>query len=409
MTDWWVIPEDFPVLSDLTSSVQPSTQPQWVRSSSSWVSLSWNQYNEMMIRIHELENVRRPSQMTGPNQMTQRLASVLNPHSFSSKAVHFLAPQSVTVTHRFASVLNPHLRCEVIPLMTPPPSVTVISTLSEKDKMKANPPSTFTSSDDIQIWILEVNDYFNLCRITDSTAQATVACFYLSEIICQQMQCLQLTEDVESFSTWERLQTWLMINYSISDVRLETDLVMNRIQMKLKKMVQSFINQFEIIVTDLNWNEPAVTAAFWRKLNADISEMIHFLRPADWSKTFTDFKQVTQQAENHLCIGKRDQEDHPAESLSKQLRFELPQNWNERHWDDCEAQKPSSFWECAANISVTALNSLSVSEKARAQSKEKRHCREQRMCLNCEGAGHWSDKCTASCNLFRETSSSKNA
>ena len=84
-----------------------------------------------------------------------------------------------------------------------------------------------------------------------------------------------------------------MINYSMSDVRLKADLVMNRIQMKLKKVMQGFINHFETIMTDLNWNESVITAAFWRKLNADISEMIHFLRPAEWLKTFTDFKQVT--------------------------------------------------------------------------------------------------------------------
>ena len=177
MTGQWVIPEEYPVLSDPASSVQLSTQPQWVRSSSSWVSLSWTQYNEMIIRIHELKSIRRPSQMTGLSQITQRLASVLNSHS-EWEAVHFLASQSVTVTQRFASVLNPHLRCEEMSFMTSP-SVTVISTLLEKDKVKVNPPSTFTSPDDIHLWILKVNNYFNLRWITDSAAQATVACSYL--------------------------------------------------------------------------------------------------------------------------------------------------------------------------------------------------------------------------------------
>ena len=43
-----------------------------------------------------------------------------------------------------------------------------------------------------------------------------------------------------------------MINYSMSDMRLKADLVMNRIQMKLKETVQGFINCFKTIVTDLN-------------------------------------------------------------------------------------------------------------------------------------------------------------
>ena len=80
---------------------------------------------------------------------------------------------------------------------------------------------------------------------------------------------------------------------------------MNRLQMKPKETIQSFINQFEIIIADLEWNEPAVTAAFRRKLNTDIFKTVHFLRSAEWLRIFTDFKQVTQQAENHIWIEKR--------------------------------------------------------------------------------------------------------
>ena len=87
--------------------------------------------------------------MTLPIQMTQSLASVLNPH-FKREPVHPLAPQSATATQRFASVLNPHLRREVMPHMAPQ-SVTAISTVLERDKVKANPPSTFTSPDDIHL------------------------------------------------------------------------------------------------------------------------------------------------------------------------------------------------------------------------------------------------------------------
>ena len=53
-----------------------------------------------------------------------------------------------------------------------------------------------------------------------------------------------------------------MANYSMPDVGLEADLAMDRIQMKPKETVQGFINRFKTIVADLNWNEPAITAAF---------------------------------------------------------------------------------------------------------------------------------------------------
>ena len=163
------------------------------------------------------------------------------------------------------------------------------------------------------------------------------------------------------------------------------------------------------IIAELNWNEPAVTAAFRKKLNTDISEIIHFLQSIRWSKIFTDFKQIAQQAENHLCIDKWNQEDHLAELSLKRLWFEIPQNQNEWHWDEWEVHKPSLFWKHVNNIEVTALNSLSVSENVRAHFKKKRHWREQGHCLNCEVSDHWADKCTASYNLSEGITVSKNA
>ena len=162
-------------------------------------------------------------------------------------------------------------------------------------------------------------------------------------------------------------------------------------------------------MTDLKWNESVLTAAFRRKLNNDISETIHFLQPAEWSKTLTDFKQVAQQAENHLHISKCHQKDHFNESPHKRLRFNLFSNWNEWCKDEWEAHKPSSFWERAVNLDATASNSLSVSEEVRAHFREKRQWREKRHCLNCRGLSHWADKCTSLCNLLREASVSKNA
>ena len=99
-----------------------------------------------------------------------------------------------------ASVLNPHSECEAYSF-----SITVINTDLKKDKVKVNLLFTFTLLNDIWLWILEVEDYFSLHRITDLNAQATVACFYLRETIHCYTQWLQLWEDLEPFSSWEWL------------------------------------------------------------------------------------------------------------------------------------------------------------------------------------------------------------
>ena len=255
---------------------------------------------------------------------------------------------------------------------------------------------------------LSVTDYFNLWQITDLSAQVTVTCFYLRDMLHRCTQCLRLADDVKPFSTWHKLQSWLLINYSLSDASLEADLTMNKLSMKHKETVQSFINRFETIVAELKWNELTVTAAFWRKLNTEISETIHFLQSADWLKIFADFKYITQQAENHLHISKRNQEDWQAELSAKWLQFDLLSNQNECHWDEWETHKLFSFCEWAVNLRTTALNSLSISEEVRAHLKEKCHCRELRHCLNCEDSDHWADKCTSLCNLSEELTASKN-
>ena len=282
-------------------------------------------------------------------------------------------------------------------------------THNEVKKVKANPPLTFNPPDDIRLWILKVNDYFTLQKITDLSAQAAVTCSYLGDTLHWHTQRLRLTEDVEPFSTWLKLQSWLLANYSLPDADLKADLAMNKLQMRHKETVQSFINWFETIIAELKWNESAVTAAFRRKLNNEITEMIHFLQSAGWPKTFTEFKQVAQQAENHLHISKRQHEERLNEPPPKWLRFNLLSNRNERRQDEWEAHKPSPFWERAVNLRMTASNSLPISEEVRARSKEKRHRREQRHCLNCGGPDHWADKCTSSCNLLSGAFTSKNA
>ncbi|MCJ1254169.1 hypothetical protein MMC24_001983, partial [Lignoscripta atroalba] len=351
-----VVPEEFPVLSD---PVSPPQSPS-VRPPSSRVSLSKSQFRTLMDRIQDLENSRRTRHATGglasvlnPRHATGGPVSVLNPRHATGGPVSVLNPRHATGgpvsvlnprhnTGGPVSVLNPrHATGGLASVLNPFPghgtSSSAKVTHGEADKVKANPPSIFDPPADIRLWILEVDDYFTLRRIFDPKAQATVACSYLGDTLRRRTQRLRLAGDVEPFSTWPKLQSWLLANYGLPDAGLEADLAMDKVQMRHKETVQSFINRFETIIADLEWNESAVTAAFRRKLNTDISKTIHFLRPTGWPKTFADFKQVAQQAENHIRIGMRNHEDRLAEPPPKRVRFDLPKSLNERRQDEREA------------------------------------------------------------------------
>ena len=105
------------------------------------------------------------------------------------------------------------------------------------------------------------------------------------------------------------MQAWLLDNYAPPDPELEATLALTCIVMEPRESVQTFLNQFETIVTNLTWNDAAVVATLRTKLTAKLAETIHLLRPQGWPKTFSDFKKVAQEADNYLRIGKRTRED----------------------------------------------------------------------------------------------------
>ena len=314
MTNRRIVPEEFLILSDSTSPSQPQqgrtvsarlfTPHVFLSQTQFWELINWIQ--DLKVRILIL-TIRRPVTVLNPltehdfwvlSLTTERPASVLNP--LTASVLNPLTEHDFRILssaiRRPVSMLNPLTELGSLPSVSARnflPSESVKGTNSEADWVKANSPFTFNSFNDIQLWIMKVNDYFNLQRITDLSAQVTVTCFYLRDTLCRCTQCLRLAGDVKPFSTWPKLQSWLLTNYSLSDASLEADLTMNKLSMKHKESVQSFINRFETIVAELKWNEPVITAAFWRKLNTEISETIHFLQSADWSKTFADFKYIT--------------------------------------------------------------------------------------------------------------------
>ena len=236
MMNWRIVSQEFPVLSDLISPPQ-LTQTRSVFSHWSFsfcVFMSQNQFRELMNQNQELMNqVCDLKTFRRISQASARSASVLNPLT-SHASARFTSVLNLLISHasaRFTSVLNSFTVCSIISFS----SVRAINT--EGDKVKVNSLFTFEPSADIWLWILEVNDYFTLWKVTDVNAQVTVTCFYLRDMLQRHTQRLRLAEDVKPFSTWLKLQVWLLVNYSLSDTGLKADLAMNKLQMQLKESV----------------------------------------------------------------------------------------------------------------------------------------------------------------------------
>ena len=99
-------------------------------------------------------------------------------------------------------------------------------TVALRDKrIKCNEPPTFTGSPmDIRLWIIDLNDFFNLQLIKGPDTQASTACTCLGSKIETRTQLMRLSGHRETFEDWVLLQAWLLENYSVGDVGLDAEL-----------------------------------------------------------------------------------------------------------------------------------------------------------------------------------------
>ena len=289
----------------------------------------------------------------------------------------YSARDDATLIGRGRSVLTPHTSRSM--------THTATTATANASKIKGNPPPLFDPAKivDVRLWILKMDDYFSMQHIADLAAQATCALSYFNDAVKRRTQRLRLTGDIEPFTSWPRLQTWLKENYGPPDTRLEANLAMDRCQMKSREPIQEFINRFETIIADLDWNEPAVCASFRKKLSRDIVDTVHMLHPGGWPETFATFKRYAQEADNHLRIGKRAQEEHSSPPRAERIRFDQR---------DQRDRKP---------FSDRQNNAITPEEQARR--KERRRRRENNLCLDCGQAGHWTNdpKCNSPANLSK--------
>ena len=254
---------------------------------------------------------------------------------------------------------------------------TATTTGGTQDKVKGNPPKVFEpDSDDIRIWIMDMDDYFRLRQIHDPFTQATCASSYLTDTVRTRTKRLRLSGNTEPFENWTSLTNWLIHNYARPDPTLAATIEMERIRMKWNESIQTFINRFETLCADLEWNDAAVCAAFQRKLTNEISEACHLLRPEGWPTTFADFRALAQRAENHLTIGKRNREDRFDKPV-KRVRF-------------AKNDKRRELQERTGNIGSGDAATTAVNLAAKA---ERRQRRERGECLNCGEKGHFIAVC----------------
>ena len=249
------------------------------------------------------------------------------------------------------------------------------SSKKNERKIKVNFSSIYNLSIDVKLWILKIQNFFYLQNISNSLLQITCVISYFNDILKRRIQRLRLAEDIRFFSNWQNLQLWLTINYDRQSAKLNVDLAMKKIEMKEKKRMHDFINRFETIVANLNWNESAICSTFRKKLNRDIFDTVHLLHSKDWSKTFAVFKTLTHDAESHLRIEKRVYEKVYNSSISDYQKRKRVRFSNESE-DSREIRDKSKIWS-------------NRHQEDYAIKKERRRKRKNNFCLNCDEKDHW--------------------
>lgn len=157
---------------------------------------------------------------------------------------------------------------------------------SQMLKAKLKKPQVFDTLSDIRFWLMDIEDNIHEGHIMTETGKITYAISYLALIIWQRIQRLQLKQD-DHVQLWPVLKVWLKDNYSCFNPTLKAELKLHNLHMWTNQSIIEFITEFEIIILNLDWNDAAVSSAFWQHLFSEIVQQIHNAYFNSWSETFT--------------------------------------------------------------------------------------------------------------------------
>ena len=159
---------------------------------------------------------------------------------------------------------------------------------------------------------------------------------------------------------------------------------MKKINMRYNKRIQNFVNRFEIIVAELNWNESTICFSFKKKLISNLLNVIHLLHSREWFEIFVRFKKLAHETENHIKIDNKMQEERDEQKSSKKRIkfFENRKSFFRQISDNqrIEAQKQKK------NVNMKWISQQQIEFATRKKFRRKR---ENNLCLNCENKNHW--------------------
>ena len=95
---------------------------------------------------------------------------------------------------------------------------------------------------------------------------------------------------------------------------------MERIRIKWNRLLQNFMNRFEIVTTDFFWNDAAICHVFRKKITTEILNSIQQGRK-NLPKTFVVFKKITQRPKYYIEIGKKNRENRREAEFIKTKKF----------------------------------------------------------------------------------------
>lgn len=280
------------------------------------------------------------------------------------------------------------------------------ATSSSVRKPKLQRPEAFDgSAEELRYWVVEFDEWLDNEGVHDTRERASYLYSYMKGRIKRRLTTLKINDPEDPiFGNYALLRRWLLDHYGPANADVTAAQRMHDLRQRYDQPLQDFINDFETIMADLDWNDAALSDAFSRKLTSRIIREVHqgyFSHPP---ASYTEWKRAAQQAELHINETRRRTERSPRGRRGRSYQGRAQDNRSRSPHTEggLESQPRGRGQDRRRPFQPTRGN-----KKYALSEDEWKRRRNEGLCLRCGEKGHWEKQCLKAF-LPPETSTTKN-
>ena len=183
--------------------------------------------------------------------------------------------------------------------------------------------SVYDESEDLQYWLLNMKEDFEweLKHFIQDRNKVIYVTWNLKEdsVIKWRWQLTKLQSTDPVITSWSLFRAWLQNFYRSMNLTVSAENIMMQL-MYCSQSMREFVNEFEMLLNDITWDDEMIAAAFRFKLPSDILSWIvtdYFLKLL---KSYTVYKKTALQTEANIALmNAQKQRMHQKGSLWKKL------------------------------------------------------------------------------------------